>query len=106
MSVLDVFAWIVFVVIVISVAFCFVALAQLPGKTARERNHPQAEAINIAGWLGLLLTMGVVWVIAMIWSRTGPCSSAGGPSAAELERLRARVAELEAQLSANKEVRA
>ena len=93
MSGLDVFAWIVFILIILSAVVVFVALAQLPGKTARERNHPQAEAINIASWLGLLLTMGVVWVIAMIWSRTvppGAVASDGG----ELERLRARMSEL------------
>jgi len=69
MSGLDVFAWFVFILIILCAVVVFVGLAQLPGKTARERNHPQAEAINIASWLGLLLTMGVVWVIAMIWRK-------------------------------------
>jgi Na+/H+ antiporter NhaD/arsenite permease-like protein len=98
MSGLDIFAWIVFIVILLCVAVVFVSLAQLPGKTARERNHPQAEAINVASWLGLLLTMGVVWVIAMIWSRTVPLGDVGS-DCGELERLRARVAELENQLA-------
>lgn len=98
MTGLDIFAWIVFIIILVSVVVVFVTLAQMPGKTARERNHPQAEAINIASWLGLLLTMGVVWVVAMIWSRMTPISGVA-TDAAELERLRTKVAELEDRLS-------
>ena len=55
MTGIDIFAWIVFIVILLSVVVVFVTLAQMPGKTARARSHPQAEAINIASWLGLLL---------------------------------------------------
>jgi NADH:ubiquinone oxidoreductase subunit 6 (subunit J) len=94
MAGLDIFAWIVFVVILVSVVVVFITLAQMPGKTARERNHPQAEAINIASWLGLLLTMGVVWVLAMVWSRTTPVGDTMADTD-ELQRLRERVAELE-----------
>jgi hypothetical protein len=47
---IDIFAWIVFVVIVLSVVVVFTTLAQMPGKTARERNHPQAEAIRVVAW--------------------------------------------------------
>jgi hypothetical protein len=49
----------------------FVTLGSLPGKTATERNHPQAEAINILGWLGLLFG-GVGWMVAMVWARMKP----------------------------------
>ncbi len=97
MTGIDYFAWFVFIVIILSAVYIFVALAELPGKTARARNHPQADAINIASWLGLLLTMGVVWVIAMIWSRMVPVVSSGG---AEIAALRARVAELESEVNA------
>lgn len=43
-----------------------VLLAALPGEIARRRNHPQASAVNICGWLGL--PTGIVWVVAMAWS--------------------------------------
>ena len=72
MSAIDYFAWFVFITIIVSAVAVFVALAALPGKTARARQHPNADAINVAGWLGLLLTMGVVWVLAMIWAYTLP----------------------------------
>ena len=58
------------VVAVIAVAI-FLELAQLPGKKARERGHPQADAINILGWLGLLMG-GVPWVVALVWAYTRP----------------------------------
>ena len=52
-------------------------LGSLPGKIARSRNHPQAEAITVCGWLGLLLTGGLLWVVAMVWAYT---SDRGAPS--------------------------
>ena len=72
MSAIDYFAWFVFITILVSAVVLFVALAQLPGKTAAARGHPQADAINIAGWLGMLLTAGVVWIFAMVWAYTRP----------------------------------
>ena len=46
-------------------------LAGMPGRNARERNHPSADAISILGWLGLLFG-GVPWLIAMVWARMDP----------------------------------
>jgi len=49
----------------------FVEIGGFPGKKATERNHPQAEAITVLGWLGLLLG-GVGWVVAVVWAYTKP----------------------------------
>jgi hypothetical protein len=49
----------------------YVEIAQFPGKKARERNHPQADAINVLGWIGPLLG-GVGWVVALVWAYTKP----------------------------------
>lgn len=43
-----------------------VAIASLPGWIARRREHPQAAAVTIAGWLGL--PTGIIWLLAMIWA--------------------------------------
>ncbi len=72
MTFIDYFAWFVLILIVVSVAAGIVVLAQLPGKMAKANDHPQAAAINMAGWLGMLLTAGIVWVVAMIWAQTRP----------------------------------
>ena len=64
---LDIFAWIVLIVLIATVIAIFVFLAMLPGRIARQRNHPQHEAVNIAGWLGAL-ALGVFWPLALVWA--------------------------------------
>ena len=105
MTGLDYFSWLVLIVIIVSIVVLFIALARLPGQMAKKRGHPHAEAINVAGWLGLLLTLGVVWALSMVWAFIGPAGGADAPRGpAELDdpdevaRLKARVAELEAEL--------
>ena len=63
--------FVILVLLFLLVAWLFVELGGLPGKKARERDHPQAEAIEVLGWLGLLLG-GVGWVVALIWAYTKP----------------------------------
>jgi ABC-type Fe3+ transport system permease subunit len=41
-------------------------LLELPGKMAAERKHPQADAIRVCGWLGLM-TAGLFWAFALVW---------------------------------------
>jgi hypothetical protein len=48
------------------VAF-WVWLAGLPGRIAIARKHPEAEAVNLLGWAGLLPTI-YPWVQAFIWA--------------------------------------
>jgi len=43
----------------------------LPGKIARRRDHPQADAINVCGWWGAI-TMGLLMPLAFIWAYTNP----------------------------------
>lgn len=69
MSGLDIFALIVLLVLLGAVVFIWVILGMLPGKIARERNHPQADAINMCGWWGSL-TMGLLMPLAFIWAYT------------------------------------
>ena len=46
-------------------------VAKIPGETAHKRGHPQAEAINVLGWVGLLFG-AVPWVVALVWAYTKP----------------------------------
>jgi len=41
-------------------------LAGLPGRIAIARNHPDAEAVKVMGWAGLLVA--VPWIQAFIWA--------------------------------------
>ena len=71
MSGLDIFALVVLVVLVLSGIAVWAVLGMLPGRIARQRNHPQADAISVAGWWGVL-TMGLLLPLAFIWAYTNP----------------------------------
>ena len=86
--VLDIFALVVMLVIVAAVIWLVVILGPLPGRIAQERNHPQADAIRVLGWIGLI-TLGAAWLAALVWAYTRPFGDAA---------LRARIGELEAEL--------
>jgi hypothetical protein len=62
--------WITIAIILVVVAvnvYFLLWLAGLPGRLARDRQHPQAEAINVLGWLSLL-TFFATWPIALVWA--------------------------------------
>lgn len=74
---MEIFALIVLVVLVVSVLAAWAFLGMYPGKIARERNHPQAEAISVCGWWGAI-TMGILSPLAFIWAYSNPSSSLTG----------------------------
>ena len=61
----------ILIALVFVLVLIFMELGGLPGRTARERGHPQADAISILGWLGLLGGF-IPWLIAMVWARMQP----------------------------------
>ena len=67
---MDVFDIIAFAVLIVAAVVIIVLLGSLPGNIAARRGHPQASAIAVAGWLGLVT--GVFWLLAFIWSFTTP----------------------------------
>ncbi len=82
MSFIDLFAWIVLIVLVVSTVAVLIFLAMLPGSIARRRNHPWSEAVNVAGWVTLFLGFAL-WPIALIWAYVDvPRPSGAHPGAA------------------------
>lgn len=91
MTFLDIFSLIVLTVILLTVLAVIAFLGMLPGKVATQRNHPQVDAVRMAGWVGILAG-GILWPLAFIWAfYRSPADSAAV--------LRDRVNELEGELA-------
>lgn len=98
----------VFVVVVMF--YGIIAIHDIPYNIAKRRNHPQQDAIHVAGWVSLL-TLHVMWPFLWIWAtlyRSDRGWGFNGESRKEeggeqnnealmeqLESLRARIDELE-----------
>lgn len=92
---LDIFALIVMAILIAVVIAAVVKLGPLPGKIAKKRGHPQADAINVLGWIGVI-TLGLAWPIALVWAYTRS-------SVQHADDIGERVAALETELTALKE---
>jgi hypothetical protein len=68
---LDYFALVVLLLLASSAVAIAIFLAMLPGRIARDRGHPQADAIRVCGWWGML-TLGLLFPLAFIWAYTSP----------------------------------
>jgi membrane-bound acyltransferase YfiQ involved in biofilm formation len=74
----DIAAWVVLIVIVLAGIVLSLVLAALPGRIARRRGHPWAEAVHVAGWLTFFLGFAL-WPLALIWAYVdAPASSGSG----------------------------
>ncbi|MEQ1951814.1 DUF3302 domain-containing protein [Mesorhizobium sp. CN2-181] len=67
MSFIDIFAWIVLIVLIATAVAIFVALGMMPGHIARKRGHPWAEAVTVGGWATLIFGF-VLWPLVLIWA--------------------------------------
>jgi len=87
----NVFAWIVLLLLAGSAIAVVAFLGLWPGKVAKARNHPQAEAIAIGSWLTLLLGF-VLWPLVVIWAHMKPArADVSEDRLASLERRLARL---------------
>lgn len=96
---------IVLFVLPVAVAYLIYRLGSLPGAIARARNHPQADAVTVCGWMGIITL--VLWPLALVWAYLEPSKPLGGGTASDAEskalisKLREatqRLAALEARL--------
>lgn len=78
MSFLDLFAWIVLLVLAATAVAVFVVLGMLPGYIARRRNHPWAEAVAVGGWATLIFGF-VFWPLVLIWAYVDAPPRQGSP---------------------------
>jgi len=110
-------AWFAFIIVPPVLIVAFLAVHIIPEKIAEKRHHPQLGAIKCLCFLSLVFG-GLLWPIAWLWAYSKPVfhkmaygtdvdkshdQPAGKESASsELEQLRARVAELEAETKRGK----
>jgi hypothetical protein len=85
-DILDIIAFAVFGILLVAAVVIVVTLGSLPGQIAHKRGHPQAAAVTVAGWLGLV-TGGILWPLALIWAFLKPAAGppAGAPQSAPRE---------------------
>ncbi|WP_114772708.1 DUF3302 domain-containing protein [Microvirga subterranea] len=67
MTVIDIFAWIVLLVLVGTLVAIVAALGMMPGRIARKRGHPWAEAVAVGSWATLVFGF-VFWPLVLIWA--------------------------------------
>ena len=67
MSFIDIFAWIVLIVLVATLVAIVVALGMMPGRIARRRGHPWPEAVMVGSWATLIFGL-VFWPLVLIWA--------------------------------------
>ena len=110
-------AWVAIIIAPLIGIVAFWLVHILPEKIAEKRKHPQAGAIQCLCLLSLAFG-GLLWPIAWLWAYTKPVlfrmaygtdvvephgtTSSEEKPASEVEQLRARVAELEAQTKKGK----
>jgi len=81
---MEIFALIILLVLVVTILAVWALLGMYPGKIARERNHPQADAIAVCGWWGAI-TLGILTPLAFIWAYTNPSVPLTGQQAVDSE---------------------
>ena len=116
-TVANVIAWFAFIIVPPVLIVAFLAVHIIPEKVAEKRHHPQLGAIKCLCFLSLVFG-GLLWPIAWLWAYSKPVfhkmaygtdvdhsheKPDGEKSAAsELEQLRTRVVELEAEIKGGK----
>jgi hypothetical protein len=78
MSMIDIFAWIVLIVLVATLVAIFIVLGMMPGRIARRRGHPWAEAITVGSWATLIFGF-VFWPLVLVWAYVDVPSKPGAP---------------------------
>ena len=52
---------------VITVFYGIIVIHDIPYEIAKKRNHPQQDALHVAGWVSLL-TLHILWPFLWIWA--------------------------------------
>ncbi|RKF13209.1 DUF3302 domain-containing protein [Alginatibacterium sediminis] len=64
---LDFFALGLLVFVGLTIFYGVIAIHDIPYEIAKKRNHPQQDALHVAGWVSLF-TLHVLWPFLWIWA--------------------------------------
>lgn len=104
---LDYVALIILIFVALTLFYGIIAIHDIPYEIAKHRNHPQQDAIHVAGWISLF-TLHVLWPFLWIWatlyredrgwgfSTQDSATPTAGPD--PLPALEQRLAQLEQQM--------
>ncbi len=97
---LNYFALAVLLLGLTAVFYTFIYIHDIPYQIAKRRDHPQKEAIHVAGWLSLF-TFHAIWPIIYIWAVSRQADKKTEPDGDALhpEDFSRRLDELERKLS-------
>lgn len=100
---LDYIALGILIFVGIIIFYGIIAIHDIPYEIAKKRNHPQQDALNVAGWVSLF-TLHVIWPFLWIWATLyredrgwgfNNQSSNRSETIAEVELLRQQVSQLQ-----------
>jgi uncharacterized membrane protein len=75
MGVLDVVSLAILAILLVGAMFLVLIVAAIPGVLAKKRHSPWTEAINVGGWIGVLLPP--IWMLALIAAFVRPQTGEG-----------------------------
>lgn len=99
MTFLDIFSLLILLLLILLGVTLVLVLAYTPGAIARSRHSPWTEAINIAGWVGILVFP--IWIVALAAAFIRPRTGEGAAiaiSEAETQELAATISEISERL--------
>ena len=73
-------------------------LGGMPGRVAANRNHPNAQAIQVGGWASLFCGI-VIWPIVLMWAYSKPARQASATNDADDANTHQQLAELKVEVA-------
>jgi hypothetical protein len=79
---LDYFALVVLIFVAVVLFYGIIAIHDIPYEIAKRRNHPQQDAIHVAGWISLF-TLHAIWpfLLGQVDAHARPGPDQQGPPA-------------------------